>query len=192
MLWLLQSNDLSNPVHAVYVSWTALQVAAAIALALLLIKSNWRGRVGTGLWAVILPLGLLGWVKVVFFGIVDLGTWNSTAGIVAAGAVGVAMLGVVLLILSRWLWRRQREPQPARRIAADIAFWGALAGTLFALDFVEKRYQVPAFWIAIAVALPVIVAVIWWREGRSQGGSGKIPPRDDRAAIERPCRRRDP
>jgi hypothetical protein len=160
MIAHLQSND---PLEVAY---AVLHILAALALVAMLVVPSWRPKLfetylGLLLWVV----GTFGWLYIIGIGvIVDVSAWSTTAAGVIMIIIGVGIVTGLLFAIAKWLKRRLREPRPLHRIVRDITFCVALAGVIFILDFVEKRFHVPAFLITTAVIIPVIFAVVWWKE----------------------------
>jgi hypothetical protein len=71
---------------------------------------------------------LLGWSKVVFFGLFDLSRWSRQAADIAFVVVVVVLAGVALFGLWRWLQNRLREPRPLHHIGLDLALFVPLLG----------------------------------------------------------------
>jgi hypothetical protein len=129
-------------IHLAFATYTALQVAAAAALALMFIVPGWRDKLWTGPGMAVFILGLFGSVKIVFFGILDLSAWSPAAGVLAFAAVALGVVVGLLIVLARWLRQRLREQRPIRRIAGDVLFFGIpLAAGIALFEWVDYHVK---------------------------------------------------
>jgi hypothetical protein len=159
----------TNPYEIAFGTYFILSALVGVAVGVMLIVPRWRERLWTTPGMFLFVLGVLGLGKVLgllLFSPLYLHAWNPTVANVAAITVAVLLLIGVVAGITVWLKHRLRGPQPLRRVAQDTVFYGGILVGLYLVDLVEKRYQIPAFWIAFAVLVPAIVVTEKWRVRR--------------------------
>jgi hypothetical protein len=58
----------------------------------MLLRPTWRNKLATSAGCAIWILGMLGWVKIVIFGLFDLSMWNRQLGDIAFVIVAIVLL----------------------------------------------------------------------------------------------------
>ena len=167
MLWLLESLRSDDPITVAYGVYSSLSIVAALVFATMLVVPRLRSKLFTNVWTGLLfAFGAIGAMKFVFFSLTDIYAWNRHVATVLIVAIGLAFAVTLLGLVAMWLRACLRGPNPLRRLVREGLFVVAMAGGLFLLDFVEKRYHVPAFWIAMGMMVPCFVVWAWWDDKR--------------------------
>lgn len=162
----------TNHYDIAFGTYFILSALAGVTVGVMLMVPRWREKLWTTPGIFLFVLGMLGLGKVallLLFSPVYVERWNPMLANVLAIGIAILLVVGVLVGITLWLKHRLRGPQPLRRIAGDTAFYGGIFGVIYLVDLVEKRYQIPAFWIAFAVLLPTVWAVVWWRGKKEQG-----------------------
>src|SRR5262245_8597140 len=172
LLLVLDLLQFSYPFSVAYGVYFLLSMVIGVVLAVVLVVPKWRERrwtiPGGG---VLFFLGLLGWGKILaslFYMAAQLEARSPTAAnALAIALVGLLAVGIFIGIV-HWLKQRLRGPHAVRRLSGDVLFVGGLIAAVLLIDFVEKHYDVPAYWIAMAVLTPGALGFAWWRESKAK------------------------